>query len=59
MATLFSATKNAAKLAVYDETMISVKNHQTAAATRIDAALIKKNISTLVNLTPFNLDFRQ
>lgn len=35
----FSRTRKAAKFAVYDETMISVKNHQTLAARRIDAAL--------------------
>lgn len=28
--TRLSATKNAAKLAVYDDTMINVKNHQQA-----------------------------
>lgn len=37
--TRLSATKNAAKLAVYDETMIIVKNHHAAEAKRTDAAL--------------------
>lgn len=32
---MFGTTKNAAKLAVYDETIINVKNHQTEAAKRI------------------------
>lgn len=33
-----STVKQAAKLAVYDETMINVKNHHTDDARRIDAA---------------------
>lgn len=37
---LFSRTRNAAKLAVYEETIINVKNHQTDDAKRIDAALL-------------------
>lgn len=35
----FSITRNAAKLAVYDETIINVKNHQIAAVIRVDGAL--------------------
>lgn len=34
-----SIVKNAAKLAVYDETMISVKNHQIDAIIRVPGAL--------------------
>lgn len=34
-----STVKKAAKLAVYDDTMISVKNHQIAATARVDGAL--------------------
>lgn len=45
---LFSITKNAAKLAVYDETIISVKNHQTEEATRIDAALKMQNSTKII-----------
>lgn len=33
-----STVKQAAKLAVYDDTMINVKNHQTLEANLIDAA---------------------
>lgn len=50
--TLLSATRNAAKFAVYDETMIKVKNHQTAAASRTDAALLfEKKKSNRINAT--------
>lgn len=37
--TRFSATKKAARLAVYDDMMIKVKNHQTAAAKRTETDL--------------------
>lgn len=32
-------TRNIAKLAVYDDTIIKVKNHQNDEATRMEAAL--------------------
>ena len=36
-----STVKNAAKLAVYDEIMISVKNHQMLPTIRVEAAYSK------------------
>lgn len=36
-----STVKKAAKLAVYDETIINVKNHQIAATALVDVALFK------------------
>ena len=44
-----SAVKKAAKLAVYDEIMINVKNHQKPAHIRVDVALLvyKKNMQII------------
>lgn len=38
--------RNAAKLAVYEETIIKVKKHQIAATIRVDMALEQRQLST-------------
>ena len=40
---ILSTVRNAAKLAVYEEIMIKVKNHHMPATMRVDTALGKKN----------------
>ena len=40
----YAPVRKAAKLAVYDEIMISVKNHQMPATMRVEMALKKKII---------------
>lgn len=43
-----SAVKNAAKLAVYEEIMMRVKNHHKAATVRVDVALVEKSYYTTI-----------
>lgn len=43
-----SAVKNAAKLAVYEEIMMRVKNHHKAATVRVDVALVEKCCYTTI-----------
>ena len=43
-----STVRKAAKLAVYEEIMISVKNHHNPATIRVDVALFFKNRATFM-----------
>lgn len=49
-----STVRKAARLAVYEETMIRVKNHQIPAAMRVDTALETKNKITRIVLDSVN-----
>lgn len=51
---ILSTVKNAAKLAVYDEIMMSVKNHHIPATIRVDTALGSKETGYAVTVGYFS-----